>query len=483
MHILTFSMPIYLFIYSEQNERKEKAVPPRPTMRSMASMRMSRKWDDKIDKKIRKKKLSIDKSDRDQDGPASSRRRPRKAAAALVSSFRGRKGDTASPAVEGDAATKEKQVKQKDTIKSPAPKRGMAGFKGMASMRMSVKSMLIGELSSESEVEDSDDDSSSSDGSSIEEPITKTKPQQANVGTVKSIPKVSNVDFNQKDDKPQDDDVQPERRDGSNRHLGEQNTDLHQSEVSRTNDYLPGLHKAPEHQPQQEDNGLDLSRRSNASKASSKASSSRSKRSSKDHSSREFNRSLESVQSSRHSDRKRSSRHHKTSSSKRHTTDKDRHRHHDKKKKESRRKPRPSLSQLKSSITSSFKGMKDGKALSGVAASTLGEQKALDKSEKQSERGTKKKRHRSNKSELDRHSERSHSKSLESVQSYKPSERSHSKPSERDHSRSLESIQSRKKKSSHHKKKSSHHHDKKHSSKHRSSKDHDHTDYKRKTTL
>jgi len=466
----------------------------------MASMRMSRKWDDKIDKKIRKKKLSMDKSDKDEDGPASSRRRPRKAAAArLVSSFRGKKGDTASPAVEGDSATKEKQVKQKDTVKSPAPKRGMTGFKGMASMRMSVKSMLIGELSSESEVEESDDDSSSSDGSSVEEPITKTKPQQANVGATKSIPKVSDVDFNQKDDKPQDDDVQPERRDGSKRHLGEQNeqnTDLHQSEVTRTNDYLPGLHKAPEHKPQQEDNPLDLSRRSNASKASSKASSSRSKRSSKDHSSREFNKSLESVQSSRHSDRKRSSKHHKTSSSKRHTTDKTsssrghnerRHRHHDKdNKKKTSRKPRPSLSQLKSSITSSFKGMKDGKALSGIAASTLGEEKALDRSEKQSERGTRKKRHRSNKSELDRHSERSHSKSLESVQSYRPSERSHSKPSERDHSRSLESIsQSRKKKSSrnHRKKSSSHHHDKKHASKHRSSKDHDHTDYKRKNTL
>ena len=464
----------------------------------MASMRMSRKWDDKIAKKIRKKKLSMDKSDReDGNGPASSRRRPRKAAAArLVSSFRGKKGDTASPAVEGDSAMKKDQVKQKDTVKSPAPKRGMAGFKGMASMRMSVKSMLIGELSSESEVEDSDDDSSSSDGSSIEEPITKTKPQQANVGATKSIPKVSKVDFDQKDDKLQDDDVQPERRDGSKRHLGEQNTDLHQSEVTRTNDYLPVLHKVPQHKPQQEDNPLDLSRRSNASKASSKASSKRSKRSSKDHSSREFNRSLESVQSSsRHSsDRKRSGKHHKTSSSKRHTTDKasssrgdkHRHRHHDKdkKKKESRHKPRPSLSQLKSSITSSFKGMKDGKSLSNTAASTLGEQKVLDKSEKQSERGTKKKRRRSNKSELDRHSERSHSKSLESVQSYKPSERSHSKPSERDHSRSLESIQSRKKKSSRHKKKSSsHHHDKKHSSKHKSSKDHDHTDYKRKNTL
>jgi len=460
----------------------------------MASMRMSRKWDDKIAKKIRKKKLSMDKSDRDQDGPASSRRRPRKAAAArLVSSFRGKKGDTASPAVEGDSAMKEKQVKPKDTVKS-TPKRGMAGFKGMASMRMSVKSMLIGELSSESEVEDSDDDSSSSDGSSAEEPITKIKPQQADVDTMKSIPKVSDVDFNQKDDKPQDDDVQPERRDGSKRHLGEQNTDLHQSEVTRTNDYLPGLHKAPEHKPQQEDNPLDLSRRSNASKASSKASSKRSKRSSKDHSSREFNRSLESVQSSsRHSDRKRSSKHHKTSSSKRHTTDKasssrddkHRHRHHDKdKKKKESRKPRPSLSQLKSSITSSFKGMKDGKALSGIAASALGEPKALDRSEKQSERDTKKKRHRSNKSELDRHSERSHSKSLESVQSYKPSERSHSRRSERDHSRSLESIQSRKKKSSRHKKKSSsHHHDKKHASKHRSSKDHDHTDYERKNTI
>jgi len=462
----------------------------------MASMRTSRKWDDKIAKKIRKKKLSMDKSDRDQDGPASSRRRPRKAAAArLVSSFRAsKKGDTASPAVEGDSATKEKQVKQKDTVKSPAPKRGMTGFKGMASMRMSVKSMLIGELSSESEVEESDDDSSSSDGSSVEEPITKTKPQQVDMGAMKSIPKVADVDFDEKDDKPQDDDEQPERRDGSKRHLGEQNTDLHQSEVTRTNDYLPGLHKAPEHKPKQEDNPLDLSRRSNASKASSKASSKRSKRSSKDHSSREFNRSLESVQSSsRHSDRKRSSKHHKTSSSKRHTTDKasssrddkHRHRHHDKdKKKKESRKPRPSLSQLKSSITSSFKGMKEGKALSGIAASALGEPKALDRSEKQSERGTKKKRHRSNKSELDRHSERSHSKSLESVQSYKPSERSHSRRSERDHSRSLESIQSRKKKSSRHKKKSSsHHHDKKHASKHRSSKDHDHTDYERKNTI
>ena len=131
--------------------------------------------------------------------------------------------------------------------------------------------------------------------------------------------------------------------------------------------------------------------------------------------------------------------------------------------------------------------MKDGKSLSGTAASALGEEKALDKSEKQSEHGTRKKRHRSNKSELDRHSERSHSKSLESVQSYRPSERSHSKPSERDHSRSLESIQSqsRKKKSSrnHKKKSSSHHHDKKHASKHKSSKDHDHTEYDRKNTI
>ena len=265
----------------------------------MASMRISRKWDDKIAKKIRKKKLSMDKSDReDGDDPGSSRRRPRKAAAArFVSSFRAsKKGDTVSSAVEGNSATKKEQMKKKDTVKS-IPKRGMAGFKDMASMRMSVKSMLIGELSSESEVEDSDDDSSSSDDSSVEEPITKTKPQHADVGTMKSVPpKVSDVDFDQKDDKPQDDDKQPpERRDGSKRHLVEQNTDLHLSEVTRTNDYLPGLHKVPEHKPQQEDNPLDLSRRSNASKASSKASSSRSKRSSKDHSSREFNKSLESV--------------------------------------------------------------------------------------------------------------------------------------------------------------------------------------------
>lgn len=262
---------------------------------------------------------------------------------------------------------------------------------------------------------------------------------------------------------------QPVKLDGSERHSGKPNADLHESILSHTN-YLPFSLDGPTGLKLQK--SLDSSKRSLGSKQSSKESvdleeeshRSRRKKPSKDsdlnaskeslrshgkssHKDSDFNASKESLRkgskSSKSSDRKKSSRDRhgkKTSTTRRPTKEfKDHdHQQHSKQKKSNHKPRRPNLKDLKSSLTSSMSSLKKGKSLSNIAASALEEENVeedvFDTTERQSNRDREKGRGRSGSGQKLRNiSERSGStldrKSLESVRSERSTSKKTSKKS------------------------------------------------------